>query len=108
MGPNGSGKTTLLKALMQIARIASSASPAEKNNPIEALLPFASSKTVGEPTRFCVEVEADWLAPGEARRLFRYEEGRLADLTWPDRGDRRLTARGGGDGSMRPARNHPR
>ncbi len=73
MGPNGSGKTTLLKALTEIARIASSASPAEKNNPLETLLPFASRKTVGEPTRFCMEVEADWLAPGEARRLFRYE-----------------------------------
>ena len=73
MGPNGSGKTNLLGALTQIAQIASSASPAEQNNPIEAFFPFASSKTVGEPTRFCVEVEADWLAPGEARRLFRYE-----------------------------------
>ena len=73
MGPNGSGKTTLLKALVDIARIASSASPSEKNNPLEVLLPFASTKTMGEPTRFCVEVGADWLAPGEARRLFRYE-----------------------------------
>ena len=73
MGPNGSGKTTLLGALIQIAQIASYASPAEKTNPIEVLLPFASTKTVGEPTRFCVEVEAGWLAPGKARRLFRYE-----------------------------------
>ena len=73
MGPNGSGKTTLLRALIEIAQIAFSASPAEKNNPIEDVIPFASRKTVGEPTRFCVEVEADWLAPGEARRLFRYE-----------------------------------
>ena len=73
MGPNGSGKTTLLKALIEAARIAFSASPAEKNNPLEVLLPFASTKTMGEPTRFCVEVEADWLAPGESRRLFRYE-----------------------------------
>ena len=34
------------------------------------------------------------------------------DFNGPDRpadqGDRRLTAQGGGDGSMRPARNHPR
>ena len=73
MGPNGSGKTNLLKALVETALIAFYASPAEKNNPIEALLPFASSKTVGEPTRFCMEIEADWLAPDEARRLFRYE-----------------------------------
>ena len=70
MGPNGSGKSTLLKALIVIARIASSASPAERNNPIETFLPFASTKTMGEPTRFCVEVEADWLRPGEARQLF--------------------------------------
>ena len=73
MGPNGSGKTTLLRALVETARIASSASPAEQNNPIESVFPFASARTMGEPTRFCVEVEADWLAPGEARRLFRYE-----------------------------------
>ena len=73
MGPNGSGKTTLLKALTEIAWIASSASPAEKYNPIEDPLPFASRKTVEDPIRFCVEVEADWLAPGETRRLFRYE-----------------------------------
>ena len=73
MGPNGSGKTTLLKALVETAQIAFSASPAEKNNPIEVLLPFASTKTMGEPTRFCMEVEAEWLAPGEARQLFRYE-----------------------------------
>ena len=73
MGPNGSGKTTLLGALTEVAEIAFYASPAEKNNPLEAVHPFASSKTMGEPTRFRLEVEADWLAPGEARRLFRYE-----------------------------------
>ena len=73
MGPNGSGKTTLLKALLETARIASSASPAKEHNPIKMFLPFSSTKTMGEPTRFCVEVEADWLAPGEARQLFRYE-----------------------------------
>ena len=73
MGPNGSGKTTLLRALTETAEIVFSASPAEKNNPIEALLPFASSKTVGGATRLCLELEAGWLAPGEARRLFRYE-----------------------------------
>ena len=73
MGPNGSGKTTMLRALVETAQIARSASPAEKNNPIKVFLPFASLKTAGEPTRFCVEVETDWLAPGETRRLFRYE-----------------------------------
>ena len=64
MGPDGSGKTTLLRALIETAEIASFASPAEKNNPLEVLLPFASMKTMEEPTRFCVEVEAGWLAPG--------------------------------------------
>ena len=73
MGPNGSGKSTLLKALIQITRIASSASPAAQHNPIKMFLPFASTKTRGEPTRFVLEVEVDWLKPGEARQLFRYE-----------------------------------
>ena len=73
MGPNGSGKSTLLKALIQIALIASSALPVEQHNPIKVFLPFASTKTRGEPTRFVLEVEADWLTPGEARQLFRYE-----------------------------------
>ncbi len=73
MGPNGSGKSTLLKALIEIAQIAFSASHVVKNNPIEDFLPFASTKTRGEPTRFLLEVEADWLAPGEPRQLFRYE-----------------------------------
>ena len=73
MGPNGSGKSTLLKALIATAQIASYVSPAEQNNPIKAFLPFASTKTMGEPTRFCVEIEADWLAPGKARQRFRYE-----------------------------------
>ena len=73
MGPNGSGKSTLLRALIEIARIASSASPAEQHNPIEVFLPFSSTQTRGEPTRFVLEVEADWLMPGEARQLFRYE-----------------------------------
>ena len=73
MGPNGSGKSALLRALLEIARIASSASPPEKNNPIETFLPFASTKTRGEPTRFVLEVEEDWLAPGEPRQLFRYD-----------------------------------
>ena len=73
MGPNGSGKSTLLRALRGLARVASYASPAEQNNPITAFLPFASTKTRGRPTRFLLEVEADWLAPGEPRQLFRYE-----------------------------------
>lgn len=73
VGPNGSGKTTLLKALITTARIASSASPTEKNNPISSVEPFLSSETRGGPTRFSVEFEVDWLAPGEAKQLFHYE-----------------------------------
>ena len=75
IGPNGSGKTTLLNALAATVSIASSASPtpAEKNNPIKAFLPFFSPETREEPTRFSIEFEADWLAPDEVRKLFRYE-----------------------------------
>ena len=73
IGPNGSGKTTLLSALGAIAQIVSFASTAEENNPIKAIIPFLSHETMGEPTRFSVEFEADWLAPGKARQLFHYE-----------------------------------
>lgn len=73
IGPNGSGKTTLLNALVATARIASSASPTEEKNPIKAFLPFFSPATREAPTRFCVEFDTDWLAPGEGRQLFRYE-----------------------------------
>lgn len=73
IGPNGSGKTTLLNALIATAQIASSASPTEKNNPINSVMPFLSPDTKGKPTQFSVEFETDWLAPGEPRQLFRYE-----------------------------------
>lgn len=73
IGPNGSGKTTLLNALVSTTRIASSASPTEEKNPIKAVLPFFSPATREAPTRFCVEFDADWLAPKEDRQLFRYE-----------------------------------
>ena len=73
MGPNGSGKTTLLDALIATSRIASSASPAEETSPLTTFLPFSSTETRDKPTRFCVEIEADWLAPDQARHLFRYE-----------------------------------
>ena len=48
----------------------------EENNPIKSLMslsPFFSPETRGKPTRFCIELEADWLAPGKSRQLFRYE-----------------------------------
>ena len=72
MGPNGSGKTTLLDALLATARIASSASPAEETSPL-TFFPFASAETRDKPTRFCAEIEADWLTPDQAQHLFRYE-----------------------------------
>ena len=71
MGPNGSGKTTLLRALVDVMRIASV--PSLSAAPINEVLPFLSKKTQNEPTRFRVEFDADWLAPGDARELFRYE-----------------------------------
>ena len=71
MGPNGSGKTTLLRALVDVMRIASV--PSLSTAPINEILPFLSKKAQNEPTRFRVEFDADWLAPGEARELFRYE-----------------------------------
>ena len=71
IGPNGSGKTTLLSALVATALTALYASPTEKTSPIKTFLPFFSEETRNEPTRFCLEFEADWL--GETRQLFRYK-----------------------------------
>lgn len=73
MGPNGSGKTTLLKALTTMARVASDPSPSTEGSSIKAVVPFATERSVGAPTCFRLEVEADWLAPGETPQLFRYE-----------------------------------
>ncbi len=73
MGPNGSGKTTLLRALVDVMRIASVSSLSTAEAPISTILPFLSKKDQNEPTRFRVEFDADWLAPGETRELFRYE-----------------------------------
>ena len=72
MGPNGSGKTTLLKALIATARIAACPPPSDENNWLDAS-PFATQQTLNEPTRFRLEIEADWLSPAEAPELFRYE-----------------------------------
>ena len=73
MGPNGSGKTTLLRALVDVMRIASVPSLSTAESPISAIFPFLSKKAQSEPTRFRVEFDADWLTPGKARELFRYE-----------------------------------
>ncbi len=67
MGPNGSGKTTLLRALVDLGRIVSS-----PTNPVH-LLPFLSKEASWEPTRFSIEGEGDFLAPGETPQRFRYE-----------------------------------
>ena len=72
MGPNGSGKTTLLRALAATARIASYAPPSGENNYLDAT-PFATQQSLNEPTRFGLEVEADWLDPDDSPQLFRYE-----------------------------------
>ncbi len=67
MGPNGSGKTTLLRALVDLGRIVSS--PTDR----VPLPPFQAENTRREPTRFLLEGEDDFLAPGETPRRFRYE-----------------------------------
>lgn len=74
MGPNGSGKTTLLRALTTMANVASLPSRSDDANAfIDAVVPFASESTIGDATRFCLDVEADWLALDETPQLFRYE-----------------------------------
>lgn len=67
MGPNGSGKTTLLRAMVDLGRIVSS-----PLKPVR-LLPSFANHTCWEPTRFCLEGEGDFLAPGESPQRFRYE-----------------------------------
>ena len=67
IGPNGSGKTTLLNALTDLGHIASSPTS------LPTVLPFASGDTASAPTHFALEGEADFLAPGQDSRRFRYE-----------------------------------
>ena len=73
MGPNGSGKTTLLRALTAVARVVSFPLQSEEVSLTKAIMPFASGQTLDKPSRFRLEVEADWLAPNEAPQVFRYE-----------------------------------
>ena len=74
MGPNGSGKTALLDALVSTARVAGlPVLPEERHVPITLITPFFSEATAGELTKLRLEVEGDWLAPGEPPQIFRYE-----------------------------------
>ena len=72
-GPNGSGKTTLLRALVDAIRF--TVTPWTPNQDLLQLLflPFFSKECRGQPTRFCMEFEADWLAPEKTSELFRYQ-----------------------------------
>ena len=70
MGPNGSGKTTILRALVNALQIASA--PMGQSKQIAEVIPFLSNSCAEAPTRFSIELEQDWLAPGENSRLFRY------------------------------------
>ncbi len=73
IGPNGSGKTALLRALVTTARIAAfQPNPVEGSSPIRLLTPLSSAKTRDKPTELSVDLEQDWLAPGQTRHLFRY------------------------------------
>ncbi len=74
MGANGAGKTALLDALVATARVAGwPARPVPESAPITMLMPFYSETSAGEPTELSLELEGDWLAPGERPELFRYE-----------------------------------
>lgn len=73
MGPNGAGKTTLLRALTVMAYGAATIAASRGRAPITGLVPFWSTKTRVEPIRIRLEIEADWLMPGERPQLFRYE-----------------------------------
>ncbi len=73
MGPNGSGKTTLLRALVDMVRIAWVSNLSSSETPVSTIGPFLLQEAQNEPTRFRLELDADWLTPGKARELFRYE-----------------------------------
>ena len=73
MGPNGSGKTTLLRALLDLTCIAFGPDLAASQATIKRVLPFWSNRAANEPTKFRLELDADWLQLGGARELFRYE-----------------------------------
>ncbi|MDE0062365.1 MAG: AAA family ATPase [Gammaproteobacteria bacterium] len=70
IGPNGSGKTTVLRALVNALQIASARMDQTKQ--IANVVPFLSNRCAAAPTRFSIDLESDWLAPGENPRMFRY------------------------------------
>ena len=70
MGPNGSGKTTFLRALVNALQIASA--PLDQTNLFAEVIPFLSNEYAAAPSSFRIDLENDWLAPGEKPRLFRY------------------------------------
>jgi hypothetical protein len=74
MGPNGSGKTALLDALVSTARVASLPVHSQPEHaPITLITPFLSNASSSEPTALRLELEGDWLAPGEPPQIFRYQ-----------------------------------
>ena len=74
MGPNGSGKTTLLAALEHVAYFVSRLSAPRADGPrVSGFEPFRAVAPSLDPTRVCIDIEADWLSPGEGMELFRYE-----------------------------------
>ena len=76
MGPNGSGKTKLLSALYEVARFAVHSfhfTPRPDDPRLTQFLPFRAARPSLRPTSIRVDLEADWLSPGSASELFRYE-----------------------------------
>ena len=70
IGPNASGKTTLLTAFLRMLQIASA--DLGDRGPLNTVVPFMSRSLKREPTRFELDLEADWLAPEERPEMFRY------------------------------------
>ena len=113
-GPNGSGKTTLLRALVEAIRFAVTPWTTSQNPLPTLFVPFFSDECEDQPTRFCVEFEADWLAPGKKPDLFRYQfsvvrnkpsitsnmVGNEALFHFPKGRPRRLFERGESNGSI--------
>ncbi len=76
IGPNGSGKTKLLTALHDAAVFAAHSfhlTSRSDDDGLNAFQPFRASRPSLEPTCIGVDLEADWLSPGSAPNLFRYE-----------------------------------